>query len=207
VYDAQTRKRPCGCGCYELMLPVRIQGHNHRVTNKTLDRLFGVDSWRGIDRALLQNTIREHHRAGRLVIDRQRLRLASSLEEAESRLRAEQSRDEILRSGFRRIASGLTQIAEEIRGLPAWTRRQLQARLRSARPEAGDAFVLVVEERIISARPDAVAARSRDRGNTGRYGLPLERPPLRPSSRDRLVGQHRQGIDGQAYWRIGRPTG
>jgi hypothetical protein len=141
------------------MLSVRIQGQNYRVSNETLDRLFGVDSWSRLDHALLQSRIREHHRGGRLVIDRQRLRIASPLEEAESRLRAADSRDDILRWGFLRIAAGLTQIADEIRALPVSKRsrgvREHEARLRSARPEARDAFVLAVEERLRSARPEA----------------------------------------------------
>jgi hypothetical protein len=140
------------------MLSVRIQGHNYRVANKTLDRLFGVDSWRGLDSGALQKRIRAHHLGGRLVIDGQRLRIAAPLEEAESRLRAEDSRDEILRWGFLRIAAGLTQIADEIRALPISTRsedlQQLEARLRSARPEARDAFVLAVEGRLRSAPPE-----------------------------------------------------
>jgi hypothetical protein len=140
------------------MLSVRIQGHDYRVANKTLDRLFGVDSWRGLDYGFLQKRIRADHLGGKLIIDRQRLRIASPLEEAESRLRVEDSRDEILRWGFLRIAAGLSQIADEIRALPISTRsqdvQQLEARLRSGRPEARDAFVLAVEERLRSARPE-----------------------------------------------------
>ena len=143
---------------YELMLSVRIQGQNYRVSNETLDRLFGVDSWRGLDYGSLQKRIRAHHLGGKVVIDRQRLRIASPLEEAESRLRAADSGDEILRWGFLRIAAGLTQIADEIRALPVSKRsrgvREHEARLRSARPEARDAFVLAVEERLRSARPE-----------------------------------------------------
>jgi hypothetical protein len=126
------------------MLSVRVQGQNYRIGNETLDRLFGAAHWRRQHRSVLESSIREHHRGGRLVIDRQRLRIASPLEDAESRLRAEDSRDEILRWGFLRIAAGLAQIADEIRALPISARsqdvEQLEARLRSARPEASDQF-------------------------------------------------------------------
>jgi hypothetical protein len=143
------------------MLSVRIEGQKYRVTNATLDRLFGVDEWRRLDPALVQNSIRQHHRAGRLVVDRQRVRFASPLEEAESRLRAEDNRDEIVRWGFLRVAAGLAQIAEEIRALRTSPGgrdiQELETLLRSARPEARDEFVAAVEQRISSARPDGKA--------------------------------------------------
>jgi hypothetical protein len=125
------------------MLSVRIEGQKYWVTHETLDRLFGVDKWRRLDPAHLQNRVRHHHRAGRLILDRQRVRLASPLEEAESRLRAESNRDEILRWGFLGVAAGLAQIADEIRTLRTLTEsrdiQELEALPRSARPE-GDAF-------------------------------------------------------------------
>jgi hypothetical protein len=110
------------------MLSVRLQGQDYGISDETLDRLFGAARWRRQHPSVLQNSIRAHHRGGRLVINRQRLRIASPLEEAESRLRAEDSGDEILRWGFLRIAAGLAQIADEIRALPR------------ARPEASDQF-------------------------------------------------------------------
>jgi hypothetical protein len=142
------------------MLSVRIEGQKYWVTNETLDRLFGVDKWRRLDPALLHNRVRHHHRAGRLILDRQRVQLASPLEEAESRLRAENNRDEILRWGFLHVAAGLAQIADEIRALRTLTEsrdiQELEALPRSARSEARDG-VAAVEQRIRSARPDGEA--------------------------------------------------
>jgi hypothetical protein len=142
------------------MLSVRIEGQKYWVTNETLDRLFGVDKWRRLDPALLQSRVRHHHRAGRLILDREGVRLASPLEEAESRLRAENDRDEILRWGFLRVAAGLAHIADEIRALRTLTEsrdiQELEALHRSARPEARDG-VAAVEQRTRSARHEGDA--------------------------------------------------
>jgi hypothetical protein len=99
------------------MLSVRLRDQNYRVSNETLDRLFGIDGWRRVDSLLLAKQIREHHRAGRLIIDRGRLRLPSPSEEAERQLRSEQNPDEILRSGILYIASQLAEAATELRAL------------------------------------------------------------------------------------------
>lgn len=123
VYDARTCQNDPAAdaadAAYKLMLSVSIRGRNYRVSNETLDRLFGGDGWRRVDRALLERRIGAHHRVGRLVIQGQRLRLASPTEEAEGRLRSEDSRDEILRWGLLRIVSALARIADEIGALRA----------------------------------------------------------------------------------------
>jgi hypothetical protein len=142
------------------MLSVRVEGQKYWVTHETLDRLFGVDKWRRLDPALLQNRVRHHHRAGRLILDDQHVRLASPLEEAESRLRAEKNRDEILRWGFLRVAAGLAQIADEIRALRTLTEsrdiEELEAATRSARPEARHG-IAAVEQRMRSAQHEGDA--------------------------------------------------
>jgi hypothetical protein len=102
---------------YEFMLSVRVQGQNYRVTNETLDALFGIDRWRHMESGLLRSRLREHHRTGRLVTQGQRLRRPSPIEEAESRLRSEDSRDEILRWGMLHVASQLADVANELRAL------------------------------------------------------------------------------------------
>jgi hypothetical protein len=66
---------------------------------------------------LLQNSIRTHHAAGKLVIRGQRLRLASAIEEAEQRLRSAEDADEIVRSGFLYAVAQLAALASEVRTL------------------------------------------------------------------------------------------
>ncbi len=99
------------------MLSVRVGDQNYRVTNETLDRLFGIDRWRRFDSAVLANEIRQHHRAGALIIERRRLRLPSPSEEAERRLRSEDDPDEILRWGVLYLAAQLHEVATELRAL------------------------------------------------------------------------------------------
>jgi hypothetical protein len=102
---------------FDAMLSVRIEGQDYRVSNETLDRLFGDDRWRRMDRTLLNISIRDYHRTGRLTVRRQRLRLTSPTEEAERRLRSEDSRDEILRWGMLYVASQCAEVANELRAL------------------------------------------------------------------------------------------
>jgi hypothetical protein len=102
---------------FDVMLSVRVQGQNYRVTNETLDRLFGPGTWRSLDAALLKNNIRQHYRSGRLVIEGQRLQLPSRLEEAEVRLRSEEDPHEIVRWGVLCVSSQLAEMADELRRL------------------------------------------------------------------------------------------
>lgn len=100
------------------MLSVRIQGQNYRISNETLDQLF--DDWRRMSRmniALLENSIRTQLGAGRLVIQGQRLRLPSAIQEAEQQLRLAEGPDEILRRGFLYAAAQLAALASEVRAL------------------------------------------------------------------------------------------
>jgi hypothetical protein len=99
------------------MFSVHIQGQEYRVTNETLDRLFGMRDWREMNPWSFQNRVRAEHRAGRLIVEGKRLRLASPVEEAENRLRWADARDEILRSGFLCLAAQLAVLAGEVRGL------------------------------------------------------------------------------------------
>jgi hypothetical protein len=99
------------------MLSVRIQGQTYRIANETLDRLVGADRWRGMASGLLQNRIRDEYLAGRLIETRGRLRLATTTEEAEHRLRSEDDPGEILRWGLLHIASQVADVADELRAL------------------------------------------------------------------------------------------
>jgi hypothetical protein len=100
------------------MLSVRIQGQTYRISNETLDRLVGADSWRRMASGLLQNRIRDEHLAGRLIETQgQRLRLATTIEEAERRLRSEDDPGEILRWGLLHIASQVAEVADQLRAL------------------------------------------------------------------------------------------
>jgi hypothetical protein len=99
------------------VLSVRVGDKNYRVSNETLDRLFGIDRWRRTNSAVLANEIRQHHRAGTLIIDRRRLRLPSLSEEAERRLRSEEDPAEILRWGVFYLASQLQAVTTELRAL------------------------------------------------------------------------------------------
>jgi hypothetical protein len=97
------------------MLSVRIQGRKYRISNETLEQLFR--DWRRMNIALLENSIRTQHAAGKLVIQGQRVRLASAIEEAEQRLRSAEGPEEILRSGFLYAAAQLAALAGDMRAL------------------------------------------------------------------------------------------
>jgi hypothetical protein len=102
------------------MLSVRIQGKKYRVSNETLDRLVGAESWGRMDSGLLQNRIRDEYLAGRLIETQgQRLRLSSPREEAARRLRSEEDPGEILRWGLLHIAAQVTEVADQLRALSA----------------------------------------------------------------------------------------
>ena len=100
------------------MLSVRIQGQKYRIGNETLDRLIGSENWRRMDPGLLQNRIRDEYLAGRLIDTQgQRLRLATTTEEAERRIRLEDDPAEILRWGLLHIASQVAEVADQLRAL------------------------------------------------------------------------------------------
>jgi hypothetical protein len=106
----QTRQTP--------MLSVRIKGQTYRISNETLDRLVGADTWRDMALTILQNRIRDEHLAGRLIETQgQRLRLTTPTEEAERRLRSEDDPGEILRWGLLHIASQMAEVADQVRAL------------------------------------------------------------------------------------------
>jgi hypothetical protein len=100
------------------MLSVRIQGQTYRIGNETLDRLVGAEIWRRLDSGLLQKRIQDEYLAGR-VIETQghRLRLATTTEEAERRIRSEDDPGEILRWGLLHIASQVAEVADQLRAL------------------------------------------------------------------------------------------
>jgi hypothetical protein len=100
------------------MLSVRIQGQKYRIGNEALDRLIGAENWRRMDSGLLQNRIRDEYLAGRLIETQgQRLRLATTIEEAERRIRSEDDPGEILRWGLLHIASQVAEVADQLRAL------------------------------------------------------------------------------------------
>jgi hypothetical protein len=100
------------------MLSVRIQGQKYRISNETLDRLIGSENWRRLDSGLLQKRIENEHLAGRLIETQgQRLRLATTTEEAERRIRLEDDPAEILRWGLLHIASQVAEVTDELRAL------------------------------------------------------------------------------------------
>ena len=100
------------------MLSVRIQGQKYRIGNETLDRLIGSENWRRMDSGPLQNWIRDEYLAGRLIETQgQRLRLATTSEEAERRIRSEDDPGEILRWGLLHIASQVAEVADQLRAL------------------------------------------------------------------------------------------
>jgi hypothetical protein len=101
----------------EAMLEVRIKHRLYSVSNATLDRIMGAGSWRKMSPLGLQNTIKGHHAAGRLVIDGRRLRCASPSEEAAQRLQTSAGVDEILRSGLLLIAARITELVDDVRRL------------------------------------------------------------------------------------------
>jgi hypothetical protein len=151
------------------MLSVRIRGQNYRISNETLDRVFG-ESWRRSNVEQLQKRIQNRHDEGKLVVQGQRLRLATPAEEAEQRLRSAEGQDEILRWGLLSLASQIAEAATEVRaGREALAfdesaataklsrdtsddRSDLESRLRGYRAEASDEFVERVAKRVDSAR-------------------------------------------------------
>ena len=100
------------------MLSVRIQGQTYRIGNETLDRLVGAEIWRRLDSGLLQKRIQDEYLAGRLIeMQGHRLRLATTTEEAERRIRSEDDPGEILRWGLLHIASQVAEVAGQLRAL------------------------------------------------------------------------------------------
>jgi hypothetical protein len=100
------------------MLSVRIQGQTYRIGNETLDRLVGAEIWRRLDSGLLQKRIQDEYLAGRLIeMQGHRLRLATTTEEAERRIRSEDDPGEILRWGLLHIASQVAEVADQLRAL------------------------------------------------------------------------------------------
>jgi hypothetical protein len=100
------------------MLSVRIQGQKYRIGNETLDRLVGAEIWRRLDSGLLQKRIQDEYLAGRLIETQgNRLRVATTTEEAERRIRSEDDPGEILRWGLLHIASQVAEVADQLRAL------------------------------------------------------------------------------------------
>lgn len=100
------------------MLSVRIQGQTYRIGNETLDRLVGAEIWRRLDSGLLEKRIQDEYLAGRLIeTPGHRLRLATTIEEAERRIRSEDDPAEILRWGLLQIASQVAEVADQLRAL------------------------------------------------------------------------------------------
>ena len=98
------------------MHSVRIRGQNYRISNETLDRVFG-ETWRDSNVGLLQKRIQQHHDAGKLVVQGQRLQVATTTQEAEQQLRLAESQEDILRWGLLYVASQITETATELRAL------------------------------------------------------------------------------------------
>jgi hypothetical protein len=100
------------------MLSVRIQGQKYRIGNETLDGLVGAENWRRMGPGLLQKRIQDEYLAGRLIETQgHRLRLATTAEEAERRIRSEEDPGEILRWGLLHIASQVAEVADQLRDL------------------------------------------------------------------------------------------
>jgi hypothetical protein len=98
------------------MLSVRIRGHTYRISNETLDHVFG-ENWRQSSRGLLQKRIQDNHDEGKLVIRGQRLHIATPLDEAEQRLRSAESQGEILRWGLLYLGFQIRESVSEVRAL------------------------------------------------------------------------------------------
>ena len=106
----QTRFKP--------MLSVRIQGQNYRISNETLDRLMGSENWRDVEPNFLRIRIQDEYLAGRLIETLgYRLRLPTTTEEAERRIRSEEDPAEILRFGLLHIAAQVAEVADQLRAL------------------------------------------------------------------------------------------
>ena len=98
------------------MFSVHIRGHKYRISNETLDRVFG-ETWRQYYPGVLQKRIQDQHDAGKLVIQGQRLQVATTIEEAEQQLRSAEGQEEILRWGLLYVGSQLMGSANETRAL------------------------------------------------------------------------------------------
>jgi hypothetical protein len=70
-----------------------------------------------VDSGLLQKRIQDEYLAGRLIETQGRLRLATTTEEAERRIRSEEDPAEILRWGLLHISSQVAEVADQLRAL------------------------------------------------------------------------------------------
>jgi hypothetical protein len=98
------------------MHSVRIRGQNYRISNETLDRVFG-ETWRRTTRGLLEKRIQDHHDAGKLVVQGKRLHVATTIQEADQQLRSAETEEEILRWGLLYVASQIADAVSELRAL------------------------------------------------------------------------------------------
>lgn len=98
------------------MQSVRIRSQNYRISNETLDRVFG-DTWRNLSPGLLKKSIQDQHDAGKLVVEGHRLQLATRIQEAEERLHSAETAEEILRWGLLYAASQISEAVTELRAL------------------------------------------------------------------------------------------
>lgn len=98
------------------MHSVRIRGQNYRISNETLDSVFG-DTWRHLDLGLLRKRIQDQHDTGKLIVEGHRLQLATKIQEAEQQLRSAETAEEILRWGLLYAASQISEAATELRAL------------------------------------------------------------------------------------------
>jgi hypothetical protein len=120
------------------MLSVRIRGQHYRISNETLDHVFG-ETWRQSDLGPLQKRIQQQHDAGKLVVQGQRLQIATTIQEAEQQLRSAESQEEILRWGLLYLASQITEATVELRTLrEALGFDELAATARLSRDSARD---------------------------------------------------------------------
>jgi hypothetical protein len=122
LYDARQHStilrlnRGAEIAAYDFMHSVRIRGQNYRISNETLDRVFG-DTWRRSNLGFLKKSIQDQHDAGKLVVQGQRLQVATKIQEAEQRLRSAETEEEILRWGLLCVASQISEAATELRAL------------------------------------------------------------------------------------------
>jgi hypothetical protein len=151
------------------MLSVRIRGQNYRISNETLDHVFG--DWRRSSVPHLQRRIQDRHDEGKLVVQGQRLRLATRTEEAEQRLRRSEGQEEILRWGLLYLAAQIAEAATEVRAMrealafdeSAATAKlsrdtsELESMLRRLRAEPSDEYVEKVAERVRSALQESAS--------------------------------------------------
>jgi hypothetical protein len=118
----------------------------------------------------LKKRIHERHDEGKLVVQGQRLRVATRAEEAEQRLRSAVAQDEILRWGLIYVGTQIAEAVTELRAVgealefdeAAATAKlsrdtspdepDLEARLRGYRAEPSGRFVERLAARVASAR-------------------------------------------------------